>query len=124
MVGVLTKCIADRHAVGVEAVRADFRLADNPATEVVQEVHGAFGIPLADTPANDRLLRPGHADENVLIALGVDLMALDVLLLLAEEAPQLVKLKALGAHANHDAGRAVPCSPCRHAEPGWRGCHG
>lgn len=30
-------------------------------------------------------------------------MALDVLLLLADEAPQLVKLKALGAHADHDA---------------------
>ena len=29
-------------------------------------------------------------------------MALHVLLLLTDEAPQLVKLKALGAHADHD----------------------
>ncbi|WP_244621233.1 hypothetical protein FJN17_34515 [Bradyrhizobium symbiodeficiens] len=68
----------------------------------MQKVHRAFGIPLADAPANDCLLRPGHAHENILIALGVDLMALDVLLLLADEAPQLVQLKAFGAHADHD----------------------
>jgi len=49
----------------------------------VQEVHRAFGVTLADAPANDRLLRPGHTDEHVLIAFGVDLVALDVLLLLA-----------------------------------------
>ena len=49
-----------------------------------------LGVTLADAPANDGLLRPGHADKNVLIALGVDLMALDVLLLLANEGPCLI----------------------------------
>ncbi|MDH2350620.1 hypothetical protein QCM77_16260 [Bradyrhizobium sp. SSUT18] len=64
-------------------------------------VLSAFGLP---TPRlMICLLRPGHADENVLIALGVDLVTLDVLLLLADEAAQLVQLKALGAHADHDA---------------------
>jgi hypothetical protein len=53
----------------------------------MQEVHGAFHVPLANAPANDGLLRSGHADENVLIALGVDLMAKHVLLLLADECP-------------------------------------
>lgn len=69
----------------------------------MQEVHGPFNIPLADAPADDCLLRPGHADENLLIALGVDLIALHVLLLLADEVPQLVKLKALRSHADLDA---------------------
>ena len=43
--------------------------------QVVQEVHGGLHRALADAPANDGLLRPGHADENVLIALGRDLAA-------------------------------------------------
>ena len=67
----------------------------------MQEVHGGFHVTLADAPANDRLLRPGHADENVLIALGVDPVALNVLLLLADEAPKLVEFKTLSADANH-----------------------
>lgn len=88
MRGVRAEGVADGYAVGVETIRADLRLADNRAAEVVQEVHGAFGIPLADAPADDGLLRTGYADENVLIALGVDLMALHVLLLFADEAPR------------------------------------
>src|SRR5438270_11962778 len=93
MGGVRAEGVADRYAVGVEAVCTDFGLADDAAAEVMQEVHGAFGIPLADAPANDGLLRPGRTDENILIALGVDLVTLNVRLLLADEAPQLVKLK-------------------------------
>jgi hypothetical protein len=62
-----------------------------------------FGIPLADAPANDRLLCAGHADENVLIALGVDLMAQDVLLCFRHKGPRLVQFQALRADANHDA---------------------
>jgi hypothetical protein len=51
----------------------------------MQEVHGGLHVALADAPTDDRLLRPGHADENVLIALGVNLMAQDVLLLFRNE---------------------------------------
>jgi hypothetical protein len=38
----------------------------------MQEIHRAFGIPLADAPTDDGLLRPGHTNENVLIAFGVN----------------------------------------------------
>src|SRR5258708_973766 len=69
----------------------------------MQEVHRGFGVTLADTPANNRLLRPGHTDENVLIALGVDLMALDVLLLLADERPRLVQFQAVHSNSDHQA---------------------
>lgn len=52
--------VADCYAVGMKAIRADLRLTNDAATEVVPEVHRAFGIPLADTPANDCLLRFGR----------------------------------------------------------------
>jgi hypothetical protein len=73
MRGAVTECIADSYAIGVEAIRADLWLADDAAAQIVQEIHGAFGIPLADAPANDCLLRSGHADENILIALILEL---------------------------------------------------
>jgi hypothetical protein len=53
--------------------------------QVVEKFQGRVGIPLADAPTDDGLLRSGHADENVLIALHRDFMAQDVLLLLADE---------------------------------------
>jgi hypothetical protein len=90
-------------AAGQKAVRRNLRLAQHTTAQVMEEVHRAVGIPLPDAPANDGLLRSGHADESVLVALGVDLMALDVLLLLANEAPCLIKLQAIGADADHHA---------------------
>jgi hypothetical protein len=48
-------------------------------------VSAFIGIPLDNAPADNGLLRSGHADENVLIALGENLVAQDVLLLLADE---------------------------------------
>jgi len=85
MRGAVTERIADRYAVGVKAIRTDLRLPDHTPAQVVQEVHGGLHVSLADAPTDDRLLRPGHRNENVLIALGVDLMAQDVLLLFADE---------------------------------------
>jgi hypothetical protein len=86
----------------MKAVHADLGLADHATAQIVQEVHGAFGVTLADAPTDDRLLCPGHANKNVPIALGVNLMALDVLLLLAGEGPRLVQFQAVGANPNHD----------------------
>ena len=51
----------------------------------MQEVHCGLGVTLAGAPTDDRLLRPGRADENVLIALRLDLMTQDVLLLFRNE---------------------------------------
>jgi hypothetical protein len=51
----------------------------------MQEVHGGLGVTLADAPTDGRLLRSGHADENVLSALRLDLMTQDVLLLFRNE---------------------------------------
>ena len=87
----------------MKAIRRNLRLTDDAAAEVMQEIHGAIRVPLADAPASDCVLRPGHRDKNVLIALGIDFVALDVLLLLADERPCLIKLQALGADADHDA---------------------
>ena len=69
----------------------------------MQEVHRAFGVTLADAPANDSLLRSGHADENVLIALHRDLVLFHVLLFLADEGPRLIELQPLGADTDHHA---------------------
>jgi hypothetical protein len=69
----------------------------------VQEVHRGLAVTLADPLADDRLLGSGHCDENVLVALGVDLMALDVLLLFADERPRLIQFQAFGSDANHQA---------------------
>src|SRR5258708_3336450 len=69
----------------------------------MQEVHRGLSVTLADAPANYGFLRTGHRDENVLIALGVNLMALDVLLLLADKRPCLIKFQALGTHTDHKA---------------------
>lgn len=89
--GVVAEGVTDRGAVGMKAIRANLGLANDAAAEIMQEVHRAFGIPLADAPTDDGLLRPGHADKHVLITLGVDLVAFDVLLFFANEAPSLVK---------------------------------
>src|SRR6185437_6868379 len=86
MQSAIAECVSDRYAVGMEAVRRNLGLANHATAQVMQEIHGAFHGALADAPANDCLLCPGHACENVLIALGRDLMALDVLLLLADRA--------------------------------------
>lgn len=101
MRGVIAERVADRYAVGVKAIGGNLGLADHATAEVVQEIHRAFTVSLADAPANDGLLRSGHADKNVLIALGVDLVALDVLLLLADEGPRLVKFQAVHSNADH-----------------------
>src|SRR5947209_19594457 len=69
----------------------------------MQEIHGAFGVPLADAPADDRLLSTGHGDENILVALGCDLVAKHVLLLLAHKTPCLIQLAPVSANADHDA---------------------
>jgi hypothetical protein len=37
------------------------RLADNAAARVVHEIYAAIHVPLAGTPASDRLLRPAIA---------------------------------------------------------------
>ena len=63
----------------------------------------AFGIPLADAPADDRLLRPGHADENVLIALGVDLMALGRSFASCRRMTTLVQFQPARSNADHHA---------------------
>ena len=96
-------------------------LADNAAAEVVQEIHRGLTVPLADAPADDRLLRPGHADENVLVALGVDFVALDVLLLLADERPRFVKLQPLGADSDH---QTVVQFHAPHADAQRQAAHG
>jgi hypothetical protein len=77
MRGAVAERVADRHAVRMKAIRRNLRLTDDAAAQVVQKVHRGLCVTLADAPANDGLLRPGHADENVLIALGVDRMAQD-----------------------------------------------
>jgi hypothetical protein len=60
MRGAVAECVADCYAVGLEAIRGSLRLSDNAAAQVVQEVHRAFAVTLANAPANDRLLRPGQ----------------------------------------------------------------
>ena len=69
----------------MKTISADLRLADDAAAQVVQEIHRGLSVALANAPTDDRLLRPGHADENVLIALRLDLMTQDVLLLFRNE---------------------------------------
>src|SRR5579859_265127 len=101
MRSAITERVADRYAVGMKAISTDLGLTDHALAQIVDEIHCALGIPLADAPANNCLLRPGHADEHILIALGMDLMALDVLLLLADEGPCLIKLEPFSADADH-----------------------
>jgi hypothetical protein len=49
----------------------------------------------------NRLLRSVHRDEHVLIAFGEQYVALQVLLLLADERPCLVQFEAVHPNANH-----------------------
>jgi hypothetical protein len=66
-------------------------------------IHRAFGIPLADAPANDGLLRSGHADKNVLIALG-DLVLFRIFLFFRNE-----------GHASSSSKRSVRMKLFTHA---------
>jgi hypothetical protein len=78
----------------MKAVRRNLRLAKHTAAQIMQEIHGAFGVALADAPTDDCLLRSGHRNENVLVAFDVNFVAFDVLLLLADKAPSLIQLKS------------------------------
>src|SRR5436190_13999926 len=116
MRGVVAERITDRYAIGMDTVPRNLGLADDAAAQVVQEVHRAFSVTLADAPANDCLLRSGHADENVLIALGVNFVAKDVLLFLRNEGPRLIQFQPFGADADHD-----PVVQFHAAEPNAQG---
>ncbi len=95
--------IADRVGVGAKAIRADLGQTDHATAQVLHEAVRIVAIAFADVVGNDRLLRSGDADENVLVAFGRDLMGLHVLLLLADEGPHLVQLETVDPDANHDA---------------------
>ena len=82
---VITERLTDRIAIGQKAVRRNLRLTDHTAAQVVQKFKRGIAIALSNAPADNGLLRPGHADENVSVALNRDFMAQDVLLLLADE---------------------------------------
>jgi hypothetical protein len=87
MGGAVAESVADRHAVRMKAVRGNLELPDHTPAQVAQKFQRGFGVPLADAPADNGLLCSGHADENILIALSENLMAQDILLLLADDPP-------------------------------------
>jgi hypothetical protein len=59
MRGAVAKRVADRIAIGQKAIRRNLGLADHALAQVVQKFQGRIGVPLADAPADDRLLRSG-----------------------------------------------------------------
>ena len=107
MRGAIAKCVADRYAVRVKTIRRNLRLSNDAAAQVVQEIHGTFHVALADAPADDCLLRSSHCDENVLIALGVGLVAQDILLLLRNEPHQTRDWQGPGADSTGERDRAA-----------------
>ncbi len=70
MRGAVTERVTNRIAIRQEIIRRNLRLSDHATAQVVQKFQSGIGIPLSDAPTDDGFLRPGHADENVLIALG------------------------------------------------------
>jgi hypothetical protein len=53
MRGAVTERVTDRYAIRMKAVRAESReLTDDAIAQVMNEIHGAFHVPLADAPAN------------------------------------------------------------------------
>jgi len=95
--------VADRVLVGQEPVRADLRCTDHALAQILDEQVRILSVALAGAVADDCLGRRRHADKRVLIALVRYLMALDALLLLADVAPNLVKLQATGPDTDHHA---------------------
>ena len=70
MRGAIAERVADRIAIGQEAVRCNLRLADHALAQIVQKFQGRVSVTLADAPADDCLSLSGHADENILVTFG------------------------------------------------------
>jgi hypothetical protein len=82
-----TKSIADGRQIGLEAVARNLGQAKDALAKIANEMVRILAVALADAIADDGLLCTGHGDENVLIALGKQLMPFGACLLFADETP-------------------------------------
>src|SRR5579871_3008891 len=101
--GAVTEGVADRKLVGVPSVRADLRRAKHAAPKVLDKVVCIGAVALTNAVGDDGLLCTGQGCEDVLVALRKGFVALHPLLLLADEAPQFVKLDPSDPNADHTA---------------------
>jgi len=103
MVGLPIEGIADRILIGQEAVGADLRNANDALAQILHKVVRSLAISLASAVGDDCTAGGAKRNVGVLIALVIDLMTLNAFLFFTDVAPNIIKLDAANANANHHA---------------------
>ena len=98
---LLAKGIGDGPRIGSEAVRADFRGADDALAQIIHKGASRLCGTLADAIGQDGLRGASKGNERVLIANHIGIVGGDAALLLADKSPDFVKLDAVHLQIAH-----------------------